>query len=212
MNGVFSYSRDNRLIRKIPVAMRMVMYFALCLAVVFSGIDVSAAVSLAVFIVYSIFGIGLLSLFEDAKQAFAYIAFIIFSDLLTFLLKGNRLPDIRIDDFNCLLILRIIALIFLASLFFRTSSFYDIWRVMDDFSFLFRKKKYVGISSFSKTFILFVSFIPMIFRTWREIEKSYSARGGRGGPIKIAALFPVLIRNCVLRADRTYDAFNARES
>ena len=211
MNGLFSYSKDCRLIRRIPIGIRMALYFASCLAVVLSGIEFSIAACLAVLVVYSIFSVGLFSLFEDAKQAFAYISFVIVSNLLSFLFKGNLLADIRISDFDFLLILRIIALIFLASLFFRTTSFYDIWKTADNFSFLSRKKKEGGISDLSKTFIMFVSFIPMVFRTWREIEKSYAARGGKGGLAKIAALFPVLIRNCVLHADRTYDAFKARE-
>jgi energy-coupling factor transporter transmembrane protein EcfT len=58
---------------------------------------------------------------------------------------------------------------------------------------------------------LFLSFIPVIFETWKTVDLAWKARGGRQGLIKIKTIVFVLISLCMEKAAMKSTALTARK-
>ena len=209
-NAFFSYSKGKGFAYSIPTFLKVVLYFALS-AVMFSLRLEFVALSIAFIIAaYSVSGIGVCRLLADLKQAVACFVMILWSDVISIFIRGKRICDVGMADFNVLLVLRTVALISLASFLFRSTGFYDMWKLSDDIERIIFGKKKSGIGAVSGVFVMFVSFIPQTFSIWRTLETSYLSRGGRRGIRMVMTLMPMLIRNSMIAADMTSDSLASR--
>lgn len=103
------------------------------------------------------------------------------------------------------IVLRLILIIQLSALFFRTTSLFEIREGL-----LFFGKKSKLYLSFTESISLFLCFIPEIFQIWSSIDLSWKARGGKPGFKKIKNLLFILITLSFERASLKARAIEAR--
>jgi biotin transport system permease protein/energy-coupling factor transport system permease protein len=116
--------------------------------------------------------------------------------------------------------LRLVLIIQLSSLLFRTTSSGEIrdalftieFAIRRFFSFIFFRKKHVPIkNSFSEYIALFLCFIPEIFENWDLLNVAWKARGGKPGFAKIKSLVFMLISLSMEKASLKAKALEARK-
>ena len=112
----------------------------------------------------------------------------------------SLLIDILLPDTDYLaIVLRLILIIQLSALLFRTTSGIEI------------REALCGINKQAGTCIsLFLSFIPQIFENWSTINKAWKARGGKDGLRKIRTIIFVLISLSLEKASIKAKALEAR--
>ena len=121
---------------------------------------------------------------------------IISIDVLSWLLF--RRNDDIITKTSLYLILRLLCAVEATSVFFRTTSIYEITDMLIRIPFGKAGLAVSGVLS------LFLTFLPQIFATWSELETAYRARGGRKGIAKAVVLLPLLISLSINKARTTY--------
>jgi biotin transport system permease protein/energy-coupling factor transport system permease protein len=111
--------------------------------------------------------------------------------------------------------LRLVAIIQLSALLFRTTSSLEIReclrsvekRILSLFPFIKRKERQYLIS---ESICLFICFIPEIFTTWSSVNLAWKARSGRQGLKKIKTTVFVLISLSMEKAALKAKALEAR--
>lgn len=206
MDALFSYTKGSSLIHRIPAGIKLLLllltpftlyltpiYVCLCLMAVFALLAV-------------ISGTGFPRFLRDLRPIAVYCIMIIMIDVLSYLLF-NRNREV-ITETSLHMILRLLCAMEATSVFFRTTSTFDIGFTLQKIerAVTFGHSRLVVSSILS----LFLSFLPQIFRSWIEINAAYNARGGRNGLGKIVRLLPVLITISIKKASTTYMALQNR--
>ena len=123
------------------------------------------------------------------------------------------------DNF-LLLSLRLVIIMQLSALLFRSTTTLEIRNSMSMIETRVRRtladippvKKHISIRPrIAENLSLFAGFIPEIFQTWTQINKAWSARGGKSGFKKIKTLVFVLVSISFEKAARKAAALAARE-
>jgi biotin transport system permease protein/energy-coupling factor transport system permease protein len=155
--------------------------------------------------------------------AFLMYALSVFSVLID---KWHAFPDVSFSsvfiphpDF-LRISLRLVLIIQLSSLLFRTTSSGEIRDALFTvengirriFSSVFFQKKHRGTKNmFSEYISLFLSFIPEIFENWALVNMAWKARGGKKGFAKIKSLVFILISLSMEKAALKAKALEARK-
>ncbi|MBR5669196.1 MAG: hypothetical protein IKX15_06250, partial [Spirochaetales bacterium] len=125
-----------------------------------------------------------------------YSLMIISIDVLSWLLFHRN--DEIITKTSLYLILRLLCAVEATSVFFRTTSIYEITDMLIRIPFGKAGLAVSGVLS------LFLTFLPQIFATWSGLEEAYHARGGRKGIAKAIVLLPLLISLSINKARTSY--------
>ena len=199
MNPIFSYSPVKSPIHSIPAWLKLLVLLAVPITVYLCPIWV-AVVLIALFPVLAAVGkVKLSDFLHDLKPISYYCLMLLTIDVLSYLLfKAEEVISQR----SLYLILRLLCAMEATSVFFRTTSTFEIRDTLQGIE----KALTFGHSklTFSTMFTLFLSFIPQIFATWSSLELAYRARGGKRGPQKVVVLLPLLIAMSFKRANTTY--------
>ncbi|GBU28397.1 hypothetical protein R84B8_01955 [Treponema sp. R8-4-B8] len=199
-NTVFKYKTIKGPLHKVPAVIKIILllplsFFCLSLPPLWLGVGILSAVFAAF-----ICGLSLQDQLTDFKPVFFYAilmyALSVFSTLTDNfrLMTVNQFLTVFIPNNEYLRItLRLVLIVQISALFFRTTSPLEIRDV-------------VRLEIIS----LFLSFIPEIFKIWTSINLAWKSRGGKDGFVKIKALIIILISLSFEKAAIKAKALEAR--
>ena len=196
MEDLFAYTKKDSVVHRTPAALKLLLLFAVPVVLYLSPIWVCIALIPTFLLIALIAGIGVGRFFRDLRPIVIYSLMIISIDVLSWLIF--RRNDDVITKTSLYLILRLLCAVEATSIFFRTTSIYEITEMLRRITF---GKAGIVISSMLS---LFLTFLPQIFATWSELEVAYRARGGRTGIAKAVVLLPLLISLSINKAQTTY--------
>ena len=200
MQSLFSYTKGNSIIHRAPAGLKLLLLLAIPITLYLTPIQVCLAFIPVLFAVALVARIELGLFLKDLRPIVIYSVMILTIDVLSYLISSKN--GNIITKTSLFMILRLLCAIEAVSIFFRTTSIYettDCLQRLEGF-LTFGKSKLVVSSMLS----LFLSFLPQIFATWKDLELAYKARGGRRGPAKIITLMPRLISASIKKADTTF--------
>ena len=200
MQSLFSYTKGNSIIHRAPAGLKLLLLLAIPITLYLTPIQVCLAFIPVLFAVALVARIELGLFLKDLRPIVIYSVMILTIDVLSYLISSKN--GNIITQTSLFMILRLLCAIEAVSIFFRTTSIYETTDCLQRIEgFLtFGKSKLVVSSMLS----LFLSFLPQIFATWKDLELAYKARGGRRGPAKIITLMPRLISASIKKADTTF--------
>ena len=200
MQSLFSYTKGNSIIHRAPAGLKLLLLLAIPITLYLTPIQVCLAFIPVLFVVALVARIELGLFLKDLRPIVIYSVMILTIDVLSYLISSKN--GNIITQTSLFMILRLLCAIEAVSIFFRTTSIYETTDCLQRIEgFLtFGKSKLVVSSMLS----LFLSFLPQIFATWKDLELAYKARGGRRGPTKIITLMPRLISASIKKADTTF--------
>ena len=196
MEGLFAYTKKDSAVHRTPAALKLLLLFAVPVVLYLTSIWVCLALIPTFLLLALIAGIGVGRFFRDLRPIVIYSLMIILIDVLSWLVF--RRNDEVITKTSLYLILRLLCAVEATSVFFRTTSIYEITDMLIRIPF---GKAGLAVSG---VFSLFLTFLPQIFATWSELEMAYRARGGRKGITKALVLLPLLISLSISKAQTTY--------
>ena len=196
MDGLFAYTKKDSAVHRTPEALKLLLLFAVPVILYLTPIWVCLALIPTFLLLALIAGIGVGRFFRDLRPIVIYSLMIISIDVLSWLIF--RKNDDVITKTSLFLILRLLCAVEATSVFFRTTSIYEITEML---SRITSGKAGLVVSSMLS---LFLTFLPQIFASWAELDSAYRARGGRKGIAKAAVLLPLLISLSINRARTTY--------
>lgn len=200
MNSLFSYTASDSIIHRTPAGLKILLLFCVPVTVLLCPIEV-CLVLIAVFPILALVGkIRLLDFLRDLRPIVIYCMMIVSIDVLSYLLFHRN--DEIVTQRSLYTILRLLCAIEATSVFFRTTSTYEIGSSLQTVErvLTFGKSRLV----LSGIFSLFLGFLPQIFATWSSLDLAYRARGGKKGISKVLTLFPLLITMSMKKATTTY--------
>ena len=196
MEGLFAYTKKDSAVHRTPALLKLIILFAVPVTLHFTSIWVCIAL-IPTFLMLALFaGIGAGRFFRDLRPILIYSMMIISIDVLSWLVFRRK--DEIITKTSLYLILRLLCAVEATSVFFRTTSIYEITEMLRRITFGKAGHAVSGMLS------LFLTFLPQIFATWSELEEAYRARGGRKGIVKATVLLPLLISLSINKARTTY--------
>ena len=200
MQSLFSYTKGNSIIHRAPAGLKLLLLLVIPITLYLTPIQVCLAFIPVLFVVALVARIELGLFLKDLRPIVIYSVMILTIDVLSYLISSKN--GNIITQTSLFMILRLLCAIEAVSIFFRTTSIYETTDCLQRIEgFLtFGKSKLVVSSMLS----LFLSFLPQIFATWKDLELAYKARGGRRGPAKIITLMPRLISASIKKADTTF--------
>lgn len=200
MQSLFSYTKGNSIIHRAPAGLKLLLLLVIPITLYLTPIQVCLAFIPVLFAVALVARIELGLFLKDLRPIVIYSVMILTIDVLSYLISSKN--GNIITQTSLFMILRLLCAIEAVSIFFRTTSIYETTDCLQRIEgFLtFGKSKLVVSSMLS----LFLSFLPQIFATWKDLELAYKARGGRRGPAKIIILMPRLISASIKKADTTF--------
>ena len=196
MEGLFAYTKKDSMVHRTPCWLKLIILFAVPVTLHFTPIWVCIALIPTFLLLALIAGIGAGRFFRDLRSIVIYSMMIISIDVLSWLVFRRK--DEIITKTSLYLILRLLCAVEATSVFFRTTSIYEITDMLIRIPF---GKAGLAVSG---VFSLFLTFLPQIFATWSELETAYRARGGRKGIAKAVVLLPLLISLSINKARTTY--------
>ena len=206
MDSLFSYSRKQSLIHRTPAWVKLLVLIATPFTVYLTPLYVCLSLMALFLILAIISGMGISRFLRDLRPIAWYCLMVLAIDVLSYLLFDRNRDVITYPSLQ--MILRLLCAMEATSVFFRTTSTYEISCTLQSIekTVTFGHSRLVVSSVLS----LFLSFLPRIFRTWSDIDNAYRSRGGRNGILKIVRLLPVLITISIKKASTTYMALQNR--
>ncbi|MBO4533443.1 MAG: hypothetical protein J5726_10710 [Treponema sp.] len=173
----FSYKPGNSILHRCPAIIKIlavpvlsILIFTLPVWFSFGMIALQLVVALALhFTLREIFG--------DLKIMFFYALMLAAVKLIAVLAGG----DTGTIQETLFMLCKLVCMMQLASLLFRTSTSLQLRQGFEIF----------GVNAVSQTLSLFVCFIPLVSKIWRQTEQAWRMRGGKNSIKKYAVLLPV---------------------
>jgi energy-coupling factor transporter transmembrane protein EcfT len=231
---VFQYRQGGSILHRIPALPKLALVLSFTGILMFLPFYTIGWGILAAAILAFTCGFSLREQLTDIKPVLFYTAFLylinIFSHLpsvnFAVLTGGNFSPEARralaaifYPDLEYrLYILRLLLVMQLSALFFRTTTSIEIKGAIRGFETNIRgavkklpfTKKVSPEAKFGLSLTLTLSFIPELFGLWERLNRAYKARGGRGGLKKARVLLIALFSLSFSWADKKARALAAR--
>ena len=224
---IFQYKTQKCPLHKPPAALKFL--FLLPLSVVCMSLPLAGLVPGVVILMFAAFSCRFSprEQLADLKPAFFYAALMyalsLFSSLLESL-ETMRLTELSAQIFLpqhrfILIAMRLVLIVQLCALFFRSTSPVELREGIGSIELFVRRilrrlpvlGKYISFkTNYSQNIALFLSFIPEVFETWRQLNLAWHGRAGKHGLRKIKALVFVLISLSMEKAARKANALTAR--
>ncbi len=200
MPALFSYTKKDSPIHRAPAGLKTLLLLAVPITLQQTGPLVCLALMVVFLGLALLSGTGFGNFLRDLRPMVLYSLFILAIDVLSFVIFDRNRAIITETSLH--LVIKLVCAMEATSVFFRTTSVYQIKEALQKVE----RALTLGHTRYtvSRTFTLFLSFLPMIFTTWTDLDLVYRARGGRGGLAKAARLLPRLIATSIKRASTTY--------
>lgn len=218
--AILSYNKRNSLIHRIPAIVKLIILFCVPLALHFTTLPYHLGFFCFAVLLALIAKLPMNSFFRDLKPIVYYCFFIFIIDVLTILLfdktpmpieagiQDNLNAPVLLEKGNFTLMSRLMVSMAYTSIFFRTTSHLEMRESLEkiELCITFRHSKL----TFSKSFALFLNFLPQLFEIWNSLDLAWHARAGKRTPRKIIVLLPVFITLSMKKANETLLAIRNR--
>ncbi|MDR3302484.1 MAG: hypothetical protein LBT01_08180 [Spirochaetaceae bacterium] len=224
-NIVFRYKKGKTFIYRVPALVKLVLLFPLAILIMYMDIT-SILIGIGCMgIITRICGFSFLEQMSNIKPALFYGVFLyglgLIGKFIAFIPLIPPPPSLFIpNDEYILLVCRLLLVMQLSALFFRTTTSIEIkdalFMVEITSRSLLRKMplalgKNISLRArLAPALALLLSFIPEIFELWNALDTSYTARCGRGGLKKIKIVLFALLTLCFHSAAERAKALEAR--
>ncbi|MCL1992933.1 MAG: hypothetical protein FWG66_08300 [Spirochaetes bacterium] len=220
---IFQYKTQKSALHKVPAVLKL--FFLLSLSIICMALPAPALLS----------GIVLLAVaagccritpreqLADLRPAFFYASLMYFISVFSSLVEILQGSDAALafavflpQERFVLIALRLVFVVQLSALLFRSTSSVELRVGLGRAEFALRRFLRRGLggvslkTSCSQSIALFLSFIPEIFESWRQINFAWQGRAGKPGLAKVKTLVFVLISLCMEKASRKAAALEAR--
>jgi energy-coupling factor transporter transmembrane protein EcfT len=224
---VFKYKTVKGFLHRVPALVKLLLILPLSLFFMqLSPVFLAAGIAAVCIIAF----LGKFTLHEqliDVKPAVFYALLMYGLSVFSTLIESwHTFPEISFssvlmphqDFFR--ITLRLVLIIQLSALLFRTTSSGEIrdtlftmeFAIRSFFAKIFFQKKLITVKhSFSEYIALFLCFIPEIFENWALVNMAWKARGGKNGFAKIKSLVFILISLSMEKAALKAKALEARQ-
>jgi biotin transport system permease protein/energy-coupling factor transport system permease protein len=224
---VFRYRKGNSILHRLPALIKLFVLIALAISIMFLPLYAVCAGIILLVIPALLCGFSVREQFTDIRPALFYAFFLymvsVFTNLysadFTIVSFGVVMNILRPNDEYGVYILRLILVMQLSALLFRTTTSIEIKEAICGVEIAIRmalKKlpfaKNVSLAAkFGTSAALTINFIPALFELWDKLNRAYRARGGKGGLKKFRILLVALIALSFHYAERKARALLARE-
>lgn len=174
----FSYKPGNSILHRCPAIIKIlavpvfsILIFTLPVWFCLGMIVLQLAVALTLHF-------SMREIFCDLKVVFVYALMLAVVKILSLLVVGGNSDSISATLY---MLCKLLCMMQLASLFFRTSTSLELRQGFEIF----------GVNTVSQALSLFVCFIPLVSKIWRQTEQAWRIRAGKNSIKKYAVLLPV---------------------
>ena len=207
---IFSFQKRKSLTHNCPALIKLVLLLAVAIITYRTSLIFHVSFLVLAIVLTLASHISFKDFLHDLKPICYYSIFIIVLELISSLLFGGFPSFASLEpgsknywtnDNSVLLISRLLVTMAYASLFFRTTSNLELQESMEKVEYAIT----FGHSNlaFSKSFALFLNFLPQLFAIWNKLDKTWRARQGKRGIRKILVLIPVFITLSIKKANDT---------
>jgi biotin transport system permease protein/energy-coupling factor transport system permease protein len=213
---LFQYRGGRSILHRIPALPKLALSLSLSLGIMFLPFYALCGAVPVPAILAFICGFSFREQFADVKPVLFYAAFL----FLVNIFSGLPSPGFNVFKFEYLLyILRLLLVMQLSALFFRTTPSTGIKSAVcgleADIRGAVKKlpfaKNISREAKFGTSLALTVSFIPELFGLWERLNRAYKARNGKGGIKKFRVLLIALFSLSFSYAEKKARALAARE-
>lgn len=192
----FSYKPGNSLLHRCPAIVKILIVPVLSVLIFMLPVWFSLGMIVLQLVVALALHFTLREIFCDLKVVFFYALMLALVKLITLLVGGATGSWIE----TLYMLSKLLCMMQLASIFLRTSTSLELRRGFEIF----------GVNAVSQTLSLFVCFIPLVSKIWRQTEQAWRIRAGKNSLKKYAVLLPVffsvgmkqaynMARACIIR-------------
>lgn len=187
--NLFEYVKNDTIIYKIPAVLKLVLMLLLSIAVCFLDAKANLIAFLLIFLVFVLSRVNVTCFLKDLLPIIWYTFFIVIFNILSCIISNGTLSmDEVFSNYTLSLISRLFTVVALTSLFFRTTSIFDLFYSLRG----------------SLLIALFFNFFTRLFSIWGTLSKTYRARGGKRGFKMVYKLMPIFILLSLKKANDTY--------
>ena len=224
--AILSYNKRDSLIHNTPAILKLLILFCVTVATYFTTLPYHGGLFFLAVLLVLIAKIPLKNFLHDLKPIIYYCIFILVLDVLTILFFDKTPMPISTEleedavsptisfftllkqKGNFTLMSKLVVSMAYTSIFFRTTSHLEMRQSLEkiESSITFGQSKL----TFSKTFALFLNFLPQLFAIWNSLDLAWRARGGKRTPRKVVVLLPVFISLSLKKASETLLAIKNR--
>ncbi|MDR2417847.1 MAG: energy-coupling factor transporter transmembrane protein EcfT [Treponema sp.] len=224
---VFRYRKGNSIIHRLPALIKLFALISLAVNIMFLPLYAVCVGIILLVIPAFLCGFSVREQFTDIKPALFYAFFLylisIFTNLsstgFTIVSSTAFIKILLPNDEYALYILRLLLVMQLSALLFRTTTSIEIKEVICSVEIairgVLRKLPFARNISLTAKFgtsaALTINFIPALFELWDKLNRAYRARGGKGGLKQFRVLLVALIALSFHYAERKARALLARE-
>ncbi len=173
----FSYKPGNSLLHRCPAIVKILIVPVLSVLIFMLPVWFSFGMIVLQLVVALALHFTLREIYSDLKVVFFYALMLAVVKLITLLVGGATGSWIE----TLYMLSKLLCMMQLASIFLRTSTSLELRRGFEIF----------GVNAVSQTLSLFVCFIPLVSKIWRQTEQAWRMRAGKNSIKKYAVLLPV---------------------
>lgn len=191
--SIFSYVKRDSLIHRISGGIKLIVLVLISGFVYSFSLYLNLSVLVFAILICFVTKISPKLYLRDLVPVFIVCVFIFISNICSYFLFKTQ--SVLVQSQNVFLMIKLINSVLLTSVFFKTTSSFELKKVFS-----------------SVYFIMFVSFIPKIFEIIKNTNMAYEARGvQRGGIQKIIVIIPSVIAQSINKANDLYISLSNRE-
>lgn len=199
MDSLFNYKIGNTFLHRCPVWCKLIFIPIISILIFCSPPQICLVLIISQFFLAFFLHFTLLEIINDLRPVFFYFIILLIVEIFSVLYE--IIPFIFSCDFNSIkitlinhfswklqkntifILMKILCLFQTTSLMFKTSTQLQIKECFENIKFL---------SAFAFVLSMFINFIPMTSKLWKQIQKAWIARGGKKGIKMYIILLPVL--------------------
>ena len=191
----FSYKADSTIIHNCPAWIKIILLPVLSFVIFKLPAVICAVLLCAIFLLQLILKFTLQEIFCDIKLVLYYAVILI-------IFRGKEVIP---------MLLRLLCMLLLASLIFRTSSSLQLRRGFETIELAIRKVFHLKPKApVANALALFTGFIPLVAKNWNQCKRAWKARGGRNSIKMYVVLLPVFFSTGMKQAWSTARAVSIR--
>ena len=173
----FSYKPGTSLLHRCPAIVKILVVPLLSIFIFVLPVYFCFGMIVLQFVVALALHFSIREIFTDLKVVFFYALMLAMVKVITLLAGGDTGSWLE----TLFMLAKLLCMMLLTSIFLRTSTSLELRQGFEVF----------GVNAVTHTLSLFVCFIPLVSKIWRQTEQAWRIRAGKNSIKKYAVLLPV---------------------
>ena len=173
----FSYKPGTSLLHRCPAIVKILVVPLLSIFIFVLPVYFCFGMIVLQFVVALALHFSIREIFTDLKVVFFYALMLAMVKVITLLAGGDTGSWLE----TLFMLAKLLCMMLLTSIFLRTSTSLELRQGFEVF----------GVNAVTHTLSLFVCFIPLVSKIWRQMEQAWRIRAGKNSIKKYAVLLPV---------------------